>query len=91
MRITNATPLLVAPVASRHPQSNRTAMTVALKGSFRLADGVGVAPLEEPLPLSGDVFRDDDPAGECLAASDFAWWKPRADLLLRGTCHVPDG
>lgn len=91
MRITNATPLLVAPVASRHPQTNRTAMTVALKGSFRLADGLGVAPLEEPLPLSGDVFRDDDPAGECLAASDFAWWKPRADLLLRGTCHVPEG
>lgn len=91
MRITNATPLLVAPVASRHPRTNRAAMTVVLKGSFRLADGVELADLEEPVPFSGDVFRDDDPGGECLQASDFAWWKPRADLLLRGTCHVPDG
>lgn len=91
MRITNATPLVVAPVASRHPRTNRAAMTVALKGVFRLADGDGLVPLAEPAPLSGDVFRDDDPAGECLQASDFAWWKPRADLLLRGTCHAPEG
>ena len=91
MRISNATPLLVGPFASRHPQSNAPAMTVALKASFRLAHGRVPTPLEEPLPFTGDLYRDDDPEGECLAASDFAWWKPQADLLLKGTCHAPGG
>lgn len=37
------------------------------------------------------MFRDDDEdrTGECLYPSDFADFKPRADVLLRGTCYTP--
>ena len=90
-RITNGTPLLVGPFASRHPRTNAPAMTVALKASFRLTHGQAPTPLPEPLPFTGGVYRDDDPELECLEATDFAPWKPQADLLLKGTCHAPGG
>lgn len=43
--------------------------------------------------LTADVFAEDDQdrAGEVLYPSDFAEWKPRADVMLRGTCHAPKG
>src|SRR5439155_1728295 len=41
--------------------------------------------------LRGDVFDDDDDeqTGECTYASDFADFKPQADVMLRGTCYTP--
>ncbi len=41
--------------------------------------------------VSGDRYAeaDEDQVGELLYPSDFADHKPRADLLLRGTCHPP--
>lgn len=43
--------------------------------------------------LTADVFDEADieRAGEVLHPSDFAEWKPRADVMLRGTCHAPKG
>lgn len=40
-------------------------------------------------PMSGETFAedDDDRALECLYPGDFADWKPRAEVLLRGTCY----
>lgn len=43
--------------------------------------------------LRGDVHADDDPdrKGEVLYPGDFAEFKPKADVMLRGTCHAPKG
>ncbi len=46
---------------------------------------------ETPWPLSGDQHHDDDPEASLRYESDFVYFKPAADLLLSGTCHVPEG
>jgi hypothetical protein len=79
MRISNATPLLVGPFASRHPQSNAPAMTVALKASFRLAHG-RVPPL-----IAAAHRRPGDDDREKLRL------RPAKADLLKGTCHAPGG
>lgn len=95
MKRKNLTPFLVgAKVTSRRPPQPE--MTLFVKAKFALRPG---APLALPEghqvlaqgTLRGDVFRDDDPdqAGECLYPSDLADFKPRADVLLRGTCYPP--
>jgi uncharacterized protein YjbI with pentapeptide repeats len=43
--------------------------------------------LAQPAP-TGDVFA---PSGALAHASDFADFKPRTDVMLVGTCHVPGG
>jgi uncharacterized protein YjbI with pentapeptide repeats len=43
--------------------------------------------------MTADTYAEEDAerAGECLYPGDFADWKPRADVTLRGTCHTPYG
>lgn len=98
MKVKNLTPFVFgAKVTSRHPPEPE--MVLVVRGAFALRPGQPVAPLGGDGDLlaqgamTGDVFRDDDPdrVGECLYASDFADWKPRAEVLLRGTCHTPGG
>lgn len=69
----------------------------------RFEEGVvpeaGQAELEEAelalgqLPLSADVFRDPSPDGGAARAllypSDWAEFKPRADVIVLATCHPP--
>ncbi len=95
MRTRNITDLLFgAKVTSRKPP--RPEMTLIVRGTFLLQHG-GVARLLEGIPLiaqgplRAETFRNDDDerAGECLYPGDFADFKPRADLLLRGHCHAP--
>lgn len=44
-------------------------------------------------PLCADQFEDDDTArsGALLYPSDFAEFKPRCDVMLKGTCYPPRG
>ncbi|MFQ5773108.1 MAG: DUF2169 domain-containing protein [Kiloniellaceae bacterium] len=73
----------------RFPQHS---LTLIVKGTFRLAPG-GVAALDEEAdqpPVTGDVFYDDEPENGCRYETDFVHFKPRADLLLVGTCHAPE-
>lgn len=76
-------------VTSRAP--GRLEMTVIVRGAFRLAPGQPVEPLLDfgALALQGDVFgaEDDDRTGAVLHASDYADFKLRTDLLLRGACY----
>jgi uncharacterized protein YjbI with pentapeptide repeats len=76
-------------VTSRVP--GKLEMTVAVRGVFRLAPGQPVAPLDDlvQLGLQGDLFAegDDDRTGALVHASDFADFKLKTDLLLRGTCY----
>ena len=96
MRVKNTTPYLFGTtVTSRRPPQPE--MTAIVRGTFALAPGGVATPLTMPLPkpasLTGDVFLDDDDGlrGACLYPSDFADFKPTADVLLRGTCHTPGG
>jgi uncharacterized protein YjbI with pentapeptide repeats len=97
MKKKNLTPFLfAAKVTSRNPPEPD--MVLIVRAKFRLVPG---APLSLPEGLSvlaqgsltGDVFEDDDTdqTGACLYPSDFADFKPQADVLLRGTCHTPGG
>lgn len=95
MRTKNTTPFLFGATASslRPP---RPIMTLVVKATFRLRPGAPVEVLTglgEQGTLSGDVFdpADEDRAGQLVYASDFADFKPKADILVRAACHTPGG
>ena len=69
----------------------RHSLTLIVKGTFRLRQDAAAVPAEAPLPLNGDQHFDDDPEASLRYESDFAHFKPHADLLLIGSCHVPGG
>lgn len=58
-------------------------MVLISKATFDLATG---EPAAEPVMVSGDI---ED--GEPVYASDFAPYKPRADVIVRATAHAPEG
>ena len=65
--------------------------TLIVKGTFTLVpDGPAVPAAEQIFP-SPDVHEEDDPARALRYPSDFAFFKPKADLLLIAKCHVPGG
>ena len=92
MRAVNRTPFQFAPLAGRLRYPGHS-LTLIVKGTFDLTPGGEATPAEEHQPVTGDVFYPDDQdgAGSCRYESDFAFHKPRADLLLAGTCHPPGG
>ncbi|MEO5726597.1 MAG: DUF2169 domain-containing protein, partial [Byssovorax sp.] len=88
----NQTPFLfAAKVCSRRPPQPE--MTMIVRATFALAPNVPLEPAEEQGALTAEVFHEDDEArlGECLYAGDFADFKLNAEVLLKGTCHVPGG
>jgi uncharacterized protein YjbI with pentapeptide repeats len=91
----NLTPFLVgAKVTSRRPPEPEMVVIVRAKFTLRPGEPLGLPEGHPALAqgtLRGDVFRDDDDdqTGDLLYASDFADFKPQADVLLRGTCHTP--
>src|SRR5579859_7279231 len=97
MRVKNLTPFpFGARVTSRRPP--RPELCLVLRAAHVLAPGKPLALPEGPLlgaqgAMSADTYREDDAerAGECLYPGDFADWKPRAEVMLRGTCHTPFG
>ena len=97
MKLKNLTPFpFGTKVTSRRPP--RPEMTLVLRAAYLLVPGKPLAvpgglPLVAQGPMRADTYREDDAdrAGECLYPGDFADWKPRAEVLLRGTCHTPFG
>src|SRR6478752_3957262 len=68
------------------------ALVLVLKGTYRLRHGGRAEPVEKRDPLSGDVFAGEDPlVSACDYASDVVPFKPRADAMLVGKAHTPDG
>ncbi|MDI1435459.1 DUF2169 family type VI secretion system accessory protein [Polyangium sorediatum] len=66
-------------------------VTVIAKATYTFAPG-DAAPLDVPLPLQAeDGHWDDDPARSVHAPSDFAPFKPRAEVLLVGSAYAPEG
>lgn len=94
MKIKNLSPFLVGTlVGSIRPKT--PAMTVVVRATFELSKEGQLrtvdATNEEPRPLSSASHRDDDDElhGGALTPSDFAEFKPHAEVLARGSCHVP--
>ncbi len=90
--VRNTTPFRIAFLPSRISYPGHD-VTVIVKGTFRLTHGDAADPVppEEQLHLAGDLAFDDEREASLSYASDFAPFKPRADVLLVGTCHTPRG
>jgi uncharacterized protein YjbI with pentapeptide repeats len=68
-------------------------LTLLVKGTFTLGAGATPSLASEQDPPSGDVPYDDDPSGQGASlryASDFAIFKPAADVLLVGHAYPRD-
>ena len=68
-------------------------LTFIIKGTFDLKPGQFSVISEEQFFPTGDEFypEDEEMIGGPRYASDFAYFKPKADLLLTGKCYSPDG
>ena len=68
-------------------------ITLIIKETSDLKPGQTATISDEQLFPTGDEFypEDEDMIGGPRYASDFAYFKPRADLLLAGKCHSPQG
>ncbi len=66
-------------------------LTLIVKGTFSLSPGTAIEQAPDQDSLTGDRFYpdDDDMRGGLRYESDFAYFKPHADLLLVGTCYPP--
>ncbi|MEZ4311752.1 MAG: pentapeptide repeat-containing protein [Polyangiaceae bacterium] len=101
MKIKNLTPFpLVTKVTSRRPP--RPEMAVIVRAAYALAPTGELSLPETPEVgptflaqgfLSSETYREEDEerTGECLYPGDLADFKPRGEVMLRGTCHTPFG
>ena len=91
----NLTALHFGPkITCRTPSQLEVSLFV--RGTWRIPLSGVLEQVEDPVEqgfMSGDVFADADPdrLGPVLYASDFGDFKPKAEVLLKGTCHPPGG
>lgn len=92
MNVVNETSFTFAPIMG-HVVYPKDTLTLIIKGTFRLkADSPAeMLPDDEQLLPTGDQFYDDDPHASVRYESDFVHFKPRADVMVVGHCHVPNG
>lgn len=85
--VANDTALEITYIAWQHrpPQDS---LTIVVKGTFELLPGGAASPSEETAPLTGDV--DEEGGASLRYASDFALFKPAADVTLVGHAHARD-
>lgn len=65
--------------------------TIVVKGTFELVSGAVARAVawKDRMQLSGDAFYDDDPRSTLRYPTDFAPFKPRADVLVVGSAWPP--
>src|SRR4051812_4255864 len=90
MDVVNNTPLEAAWIVSKI-HSPDFALTAIVKGTYQMKAGEMARLAEEQRPVTGDEFVDGDPAKALRYPFDFAPFKPRADVLVLGTCHATGG
>lgn len=66
-------------------------LTVVLKATLSLKEDGGLQLAEKQAPVTGDVWRDDDPQGPLRYESDFGAVKPCGEVTLVGAFHAPRG
>ena len=92
MNTLNQTPFGFATVVGRMSYPAHS-VTLIVKGAFDLhAGGLATLAEDQPTPAGDEYFPgDEEQTGAPRYESDFAHFKPAADLLLVGACHAPDG
>jgi uncharacterized protein YjbI with pentapeptide repeats len=92
LEIINQTPFHVAPINGRLNFPDYS-LTFIIKGTFDLKPDQIALPSEEQIYPTGDeLYPDDDEMqGSPCYEADFAYFKPRADLIMVGKCHAPGG
>ncbi|WP_020562380.1 DUF2169 family type VI secretion system accessory protein [Methylosarcina fibrata] len=71
-------------------QPAQWSMTCLVKGTFQLnPDQVATLSEEQP-DLTGDRHNENDINKLLLYPSDFAYYKPKVDVILKGTGYVPN-
>ncbi len=92
METINQTAFNLAPLVGRLNFTGYS-LTLIVKGTFDLNPNSIAIPAEEQLFPTGDEFYPDDidMKGSCRYESDFAYFKPKADLILSGHCYSPNG
>lgn len=90
MDIINDTPLMLNSLPFQVTPGVLTA-SFFVKGTFQLVPGETARFAEEPDFPTGDIPYDDHPEESVRYDSDFVPFKPKTDLLLVGSCHVPGG
>ena len=69
----------------------KNALVVIVKGTFDIVPGEGLRARERPSVFCGEMHFGDDPKGSSIYPSDYAIFKPRADVILLGHAHAPGG
>ncbi|MFO0554701.1 MAG: DUF2169 domain-containing protein [Polyangiaceae bacterium] len=79
-------------ITSRRPPAPEAVLVVKATYAFSPSSPLELLPTSTAA-VTGDVFADgdDDLAGELVYASDFAHFKPRAEWMVRASCHTPKG
>jgi len=68
-------------------------LSLLVKATFDIRHNSVAELADEQLPATADEYFSDDEeqTGSLYYASDFAYFKPKTDVLLSAKCHVPDG
>ena len=92
MKIVNPTSFKAAPLPGRL-NFPKHSLTWIIKGTFDLKPNApAVVAEKQTFPTGTEFYPDDEERrGSPRYESDFAWFKPRADLLLVGACYAPEG
>jgi uncharacterized protein YjbI with pentapeptide repeats len=87
LQLVNHTPYGVGYLLGqvRHPAPS---LTIVIKGTFDLRPGGPATVASEQLPLSADTPEQDDVPVSLRYPADLVHFKPRADVLLVGSCHA---
>jgi len=90
MKLFNRSSFQFASIAGRIGFPGHS-LTLIAKGTFSLIHaGKAVISEEQLFPTGDELYSDDDEGlGSNRYASDFAYFKPQADLLLVGKCYTP--
>lgn len=90
MKLLNNTKFTYAPTAGRLNFPNHS-LTHIIKATFDLVpNGKAKIADDQLLPTGDEFFPDDEEqTGSLFYESDFAYIKPKADVLLVGKCHTP--
>ena len=91
----NLTPFYWGPVVTSRV-ARQMEMALCVRAVFRLVPGAPLTPIEDPIEqgfMSGDRFDDADieRTGLLRYASDFAHFKPNADVYLKAHAYAPGG
>ena len=92
MELINSTPFRFGNIVGRVNFPHHS-LTLIVKATFDLKPNEAAVPADDQLFPTGDEFAplDRDQTGSVQYESDFAYFKPSADLLLTGSCHAPNG